>query len=120
MYSNPGYAIAIAVVSVLLFETINYIEHYGLFRKMVNGRYERVMTYHSWNSDHVVGRIVLYELTRHSDRHYSAYKKYQFLESKDESLLLPFGYSTSMLIALLPPLWFNLMNPKLQTAAHSD
>lgn len=89
MYSNPGYAIAIAVVSVLLFETINYIEHYGLFRKMVNGRYERVMTYHSWNSDHVVGRIELYELTRHSDRHYSTYKKYQFLECKDESLLLP-------------------------------
>jgi alkane 1-monooxygenase len=115
-----SYAIAIAVVSVLLLETINYIEHYGLLRKMVNGRYERVRTYHSWNSDHVVGRIVLYELTRHSDHHYRASKKYQILESKDESPRLPFGYPTSMLIALVPPLWFNLMNPKLQTTAHSD
>jgi len=68
----------------------------------------------------VVGRIVLYELTRHSDHHYRASKKYQILESKDESPRLPFGYPTSMLIALVPPLWFNLMNPKLQTTAHSD
>lgn len=106
-------AIVIATVSFLLLETINYIEHYGLVRKMTNGRYERVKPIHSWNSDHVVGRIILYELTRHSDHHYRASKKYQVLESKEESPKLPFGYPSSMLIALIPPLWFSLMDKHL-------
>ena len=109
------FGIIIAVISFLLLETINYVEHYGLLRKKINGRYERVKPIHSWNSDHVVGRIVLYELTRHSDHHYRASKKYQILESKKESPKLPFGYPSSMLIALVPPLWFRIMNRELQS-----
>ncbi len=107
------YAIAFAVVAVLLLETINYIEHYGLVRELKGERYERVTPAHSWNSNHVIGRMVLYELTRHSDHHHRASKKYQVLESIEESPQLPFGYTTSMVIALLPPLWFSLMNKRL-------
>ncbi len=105
--------ILVAVISFLLLETINYIEHYGLLRKKINGRYEKVQTIHSWNSNHFVGRIVLYELTRHSDHHYRTSKKYQILESKKESPQLPFGYPTSMIISMIPPLWYRLMNPRL-------
>ena len=107
------YALAFAMVSVLLLETINYIEHYGLVRELRGERYERVTPAHSWNSNHVIGRMVLYELTRHSDHHHRASKKYQVLESIEESQQLPFGYTTSMVIALLPPLWFSLMNRHL-------
>lgn len=107
------YALAFATVSVLLLETINYIEHYGLVRELRGERYERVTPAHSWNSNHVIGRMVLYELTRHSDHHHRASKKYQVLESIEESPQLPFGYTTSMVIALLPPLWFSLMNRHL-------
>ena len=57
-------AVLVAIISFLLLETINYIEHYGLLRKKINGRYEKVQTIHSWNSNHIIGRIVLYELTR--------------------------------------------------------
>ena len=108
------FAISISIVSFLLLETINYIEHYGLLRLRINGRYEKVRNFHSWNSDHVIGRIVLYELTRHSDHHYRASKKYQILQSEDESPRLPYGYPTSMLIALIPSLWFGLMNPRIK------
>ncbi len=109
-----GAAIAIAVVSFLLLETINYIEHYGLMRKIKpNGRYERVMPWHSWNSNHELGRIMLYELTRHSDHHYLANKKYQVLDHHDNSPQLPLGYPASMLMALFPPIWFAVMNKKL-------
>jgi len=52
-------------------------------------------------------------LTRHSDHHHRASKKYQVLESIEESPQLPFGYTTSMLIALFPPLWFKLMNKRI-------
>ena len=48
--------VAAAISGILLLETVNYIEHYGLLRKQnENGRYERVKRNHSWNSDHQVG-----------------------------------------------------------------
>ena len=100
------------VISFLFLECINYIEHYGLRRfKTSSGRYERVQAHHSWNSNHNVGRIVLYELTRHSDHHFKASKKYQILDCHDEAPQLPFGYPASILLSLAPPLWFYIVNP---------
>jgi len=106
-------AIMVGVISFLFLETINYIEHYGLVRKKVNDRYERVTPAHSWNSNHVIGRMVLYELTRHSDHHHRASKKYQILESIESSPQLPFGYTTCMVLSLITPLWFKMMNSKI-------
>lgn len=112
------YALAIALIGVLLLETINYIEHYGLRRKILpSGRPERVLPKHSWNSDHEMGRIVLFELTRHSDHHYLASRKYQILRHMEESPQLPTGYPGSMLMALVPPLWFLVMNKRLEDQA---
>ena len=106
-------AFLVGVISFLFLETINYIEHYGLRRKKIGYKYERVQNTHSWNSDHIMGRIILYELTRHSDHHFRASKKYQVLESLEESPKLPFGYPMSMLLAFVPPLWFAFMHPVL-------
>jgi len=107
-------ALGIALSAAILLETINYIEHYGLSRsKLPSGRYERVKQVHSWNSNHVLGRIMLYELTRHSDHHYKANKKYQLLDCHKESPQMPYGYPTSMLLALFPPLWFRIMNRRI-------
>ncbi len=118
------YAIAIAVFGFLMLESVNYIEHYGLQRrKLASGRYEPVAPHHSWNSNHEVGRIFLYELTRHSDHHYKSTRKYQVLRHFEESPQLPYGYPTSILISLVPPLWFQLMNkrvPSLATKPHAD
>ena len=109
-------SILMSIVSFLFLETINYVEHYGLLRKKEpSGRYERVKPHHSWNSNHTIGRIVLYELTRHSDHHFKSSKKYQVLESLDECPHLPHGYPTSILISLIPPLWFSIMNPLVRT-----
>tara|TARA_B100001123_G_scaffold2643_1_gene3564 strand:- start:6068 stop:7144 length:1077 start_codon:yes stop_codon:yes gene_type:complete len=103
-----------ALASILFFESVNYIEHYGLLReKNSSGRYERVRLIHSWNSNHVIGRIVLYELTRHSDHHYKTTKKYQNLVSFEEAPQLPYGYPTSILLAMVPWLWFKIMNPRI-------
>ena len=109
-------SILMSIVSFLFLETINYVEHYGLLRKKEpSGRYERVKPHHSWNSNHTIGRIVLYELTRHSDHHFKSSKKYQVLESLDECPHLPHGYPTSILLSLIPPLWFSIMNPLVRT-----
>ncbi len=108
------FATCAGIVGFLLLETINYIEHYGLKRNLLpSGRYERVSEKHSWNSNHVLGRIMLYELTRHSDHHYKSQKKYQILEYHDVSPQLPFGYPTSMVLSFIPPLWFGIMNKRI-------
>jgi alkane 1-monooxygenase len=108
------YALLASLVGFLLLETVNYIEHYGLIRtKLPSGRYERVREIHSWNSNHVMGRIVLYELTRHSDHHYKSSKKYQILDYHDTSPQMPYGYPTSMVLSFVPPLWFRIMNPRI-------
>ena len=104
-----------AIIGILLLETINYIEHYGLLRKKnERGRYERVKKTHSWNSDHIVGKYILFNLSRHSDHHYNGSKHYQILKSLAESPKMPTGYPGMMLLALIPPIWFKLMNEKLQ------
>ena len=108
------FAIFAGITGFILLETVNYIEHYGLLRlKLPSGRYERVREIHSWNSNHVIGRIVLYELTRHSDHHYKTSKKYQILDCHDESPQMPYGYPTSMVMAMVPPLWFAVMNKRI-------
>lgn len=108
------FAIVIAIIGVVLLESINYIEHYGLRRnKTESGRYERVAEIHSWNSNHVLGRIMLYELTRHSDHHYKSHKKYQLLDCYETSPQMPYGYPTSLVLALFPPLWFSIMNKRI-------
>lgn len=110
-------AIAVAVFGFLLLECVNYIEHYGLRRRTLpNGHPEPVQPWHSWNSDHELGRIFLYELTRHSDHHFKASRKYQILRHFDESPQLPFGYPASIILALFPPLWFAIMNTKVKQA----
>ncbi|MEL6971151.1 MAG: alkane 1-monooxygenase [Bacteroidota bacterium] len=102
-------------VGVLLLESINYVEHYGLRRKKLeNGRYERVQPHHSWNANYHLGRIMLYELTRHSDHHFIASKKYQILDHHEEAPVLPVGYPASILMAMVPPLWFVVMNRRLE------
>lgn len=100
-----------ALLGVLLLETVNYIEHYGLEREAVNERrYENADPRHSWNSDHLLGRLVLFELSRHSDHHAYPHKKYQLLDHHDHSPQLPTGYPGMMLMAALPPLWFYWMH----------
>ncbi|MCU0345348.1 MAG: alkane 1-monooxygenase [Saprospiraceae bacterium] len=114
-WAGVGFAVLAAVLGFLLLETVNYIEHYGLRRKrMANGFYETVSPRHSWNSDHELGRIFLYELTRHSDHHYKATRKYQVLRHFDESPQLPHGYPATMLLALVPPLWFSVMDKRTE------
>jgi len=103
-----------ALFGIILLESVNYIEHYGLLRnKTVKGHYERTMPAHSWNSNHKVGRIMLFELSRHSDHHFISSKKYQILQHHDDSPQMPTGYPGMILLALLPPLWMRLMNKRI-------
>ena len=103
-----------ACIGILMLETVNYIEHYGLSRKKKGSRYERTLPIHSWNSNHPIGRLIMLELSRHSDHHFMSTRKYQILRHFDESPQMPTGYPGMMLLALIPPIWFNIMNKEIK------
>lgn len=109
-----GFLLLQAAYGVSLLEVVNYLEHYGLKRAPgPDGRPEPCRPAHSWNSDHVVSNLFLYQLQRHSDHHAHPARRYQALRSFPEAPQLPNGYAGMVLLAYLPPLWFRVMNPRV-------
>jgi hypothetical protein len=101
---------SIIVTAKFLFETINYIEHYGVVR--VPGT--RVEPRHSWDCDNRMSSNALLNLSRHADHHANAQKKYWELEAVDTSLQLHYGYISTIVVALVPALWHRFAAPQLR------
>lgn len=115
VWEVPVFFFGQSILAFTLLEAVNYLEHYGMQRKkLANGFYEKVTPLHSWNASQSVSNFLLFQLQRHSDHHAFAFKPYQVLNHYDESPQLPAGYSAMILVAFFPPLWFRLMNPKLE------
>lgn len=115
LWQVPAFFFVQSLFAFSLLELVNYVEHYGIMRKKLSpGKYERVNPIHSWNSSHLISNFFLFQLQRHSDHHAYAHKRYQVLNHYDESPQLPCGYSTMILLALVPPLWFSIMNQRLE------
>lgn len=101
-------------VAVLLLELINYVEHYGLSRKIQDGgKPEPVQLWHSWDSHSRLSGWFLVHLSRHADHHKHPARPFTQLEGSQSSPLLPVGYPASVLLATVPPLWYLVMNPRL-------
>jgi alkane 1-monooxygenase len=104
-----------SIIAILSLECVNYIEHYGIVRREIStGKYERVNPLHSWNANHYFSNLMLFNLQRHSDHHAYASRPYQVLRHFDESPQLPYGYTMMILMSLVPPLWFRVMNKRLE------
>lgn len=97
-----------------LLEVINYVEHYGLKReKLPNGKYVRTAPEHSWNSNHVVTNLFLYQLQRHSDHHAHPSRSFQALRHFENVPQLPSGYASMLLPAYIPSWWYSLMDERV-------
>ncbi|HET6345312.1 MAG TPA: alkane 1-monooxygenase, partial [Myxococcota bacterium] len=97
-----------------LLEVVNYLEHYGLLRqRKEDGRYERCLPEHSWNSNNVASNVLLYHLQRHSDHHANPTRRYQALRHFKEAPQLPTGYAGMIVLAWIPPLWRRVMDQRL-------
>ena len=106
-----------AIIAIIHLEVVNYIEHYGLSRKLLsNGKYEKTKPQHSWNANQKVSNLFLINLQKHSDHHYNPNKSYQLLTAFDSYAApqLPFGYPIMVLLSLFPSQWKKVMNPKVQ------
>ena len=108
------FALIQAAYAYTLLSSANYVEHYGLKReRRPDGRYVRPRPRHSWNSNHLVSNLLLYQLQRHSDHHAHPTRAYQALRHFEEAPQLPTGYFGMFLVALVPPLWFRLMDRRV-------
>lgn len=106
-----------AFVAVWQLELVNYIEHYGLTRKHLGGgKYEHVQPRHSWNAAHRASNWLLINLQRHSDHHYKPDRRFPLLQtySEAEAPQLPFGYPLMTMAAMVPPIWRQIMNPRVR------
>lgn len=99
----------------------NYVEHYGLIRKKLpDGRYERCQPQHSWNSNHIVSNLEVLHLQRHSDHHANPTRSFQSLRNFPSLPSLPAGYFAMFMAALVPPVWFAIMDKRLVMAVNHD
>ncbi|HEY4454967.1 MAG TPA: alkane 1-monooxygenase [Pseudonocardiaceae bacterium] len=113
------YLLLQAVFAFSLLEAVNYLEHYGLLRESLpNGRYERVTPRHSWNNNHIVTNLFLYQLQRHSDHHANPTRRYQALRHFEASPQLPGGYAAMIVLCYVPPVWRRVMDKRV--LAHYD
>lgn len=101
------------LTSKFLFETVNYIEHYGLLRE----EGAKVEPKHSWDCNTRAASYVLYNLSRHSDHHANATTPFWELRAHPNVMDLKYGYIAHMILAMVPPLWHQYTAPKL---AHWD
>jgi alkane 1-monooxygenase len=112
-----GLFLAQTVVAGLLILGIDYTQHYGVVRRTLgNGRLEPIAAAHAWTSDHAFNRSVFY-LGLHSDHHLQPQAS---LAERGAAAVgapqAPFGYPGLFLLAIIPPLWFRVMNPRLAEA----
>jgi alkane 1-monooxygenase len=99
----------------------NYIQHYGLLReKTKKNRYESCKPHHSWNSNHIVSNLTLFNLERHSDHHANPTRSYQSLRNFEKVPRLPNGYFGMYLLAYFPHLWFKVMDHLVLNLPHID
>jgi alkane 1-monooxygenase len=96
--------------SIFQVELVNYIEHYGLFRVAPDKPITAAL---SWNNHHWLSGCLLFKLEYHSDHHLHAARWYPKLDNRlEEWPQHPAGLPAMMLLALVPPLWRRVMDPR--------
>ncbi|WP_170791259.1 alkane 1-monooxygenase [Ruegeria lacuscaerulensis] len=106
-----------AGVAIWQLELVNYVEHYGLTRKHLgDGKYEHVKPQHSWNASQKASNWLLINLQRHSDHHYKPNRRFPLLQHHSEYAApqLPYGYPVMTVAAMIPPVWWRVMNPRVR------
>lgn len=93
-------AVAGVVVSKVITEGLNYLQHYGLIRLPGAPIEDR----HAWNHLWTVTRAVAVEITTHSQHHHDSDVTFTRLEPRLKAPQMP-GAALCFLAAFVPPLW---------------
>ena len=115
------YLLIASLLAWWLLSNASYVEHYGLLREQAaDGTFQRCGARHSWNSNYLFSNLLMLQVQRHSDHHQHPSRPYQLLRVAESMPMLPLGYPAMFLLAMIPPLWFAVMNPRLLKWAGDD
>jgi NAD(P)H-flavin reductase/ferredoxin len=106
---GAAFFVACALWGKALLEIVNYMEHYGIVRDPGTP----VQPRHSWNTNRRVSSWSMFNLTRHSHHHAQGEVPFHRLRPYPDAPMMLHGYLTTILIALVPPLWHAWMTPKV-------
>ncbi|MEO3416418.1 alkane 1-monooxygenase [Roseovarius sp. CAU 1744] len=92
----------------------DYVQHYGLRRHILaDGRPEPVGPQHSWNTPHWFTSAMALNAPRHSDHHVTPARPFPALQlDEDKMPCLPYSLPIMAGIALVPPAWRRVMDPR--------
>lgn len=91
----------------------DYVQHYGLTRRMLaTGKPEPISPRHSWNTPHVFSSALMLNAPRHSDHHAHPARPYPALRLDDDMPMLPRSLPVMACVALYPRLWRSVMDPR--------
>jgi alkane 1-monooxygenase len=103
-----------AIVSMVQFMMITYNQHYGLTRRRrPDGTYEPFTFMNTWSSDLKISNWMTANLATHAHHHLDPFCPYYNLKLIEGSPILPFGYLVMSLIAMIPSLWFRVMDKRV-------
>lgn len=93
----------------VMLEMTNYMEHYGLVRTAKS----RVEPRHSWNTNRRISSWAMFNLSRHSHHHAHGQLPFHKLQPYPQAPQMFSGYLSTLLVTLVPPLWYKMMAPRL-------
>jgi alkane 1-monooxygenase len=108
-----AFQLVVSAIAIFILELFNYIAHYGLARRPIDGTLEPFGQHHSWNVAQRFSNAALLNGGRHSDHHRAPAKPFRALAPDAAAPILPFGFAGNICLALMPPLWRRVMNPRV-------
>ena len=103
----------------LIYESITYIQHYGLKRNpLPDGKHESVQLQHSWNCYYKTSAYMHFMMPVHSIHHLKEENLESIKDFAGPSMPLPFA--SMMITAFMPSRWFKLMDEKVALYNRTD
>ena len=112
------FQVIVSAIAIVVLELFNYVAHYGLMRtRRADGTPEPFRPCHAWNVPQRFNNWAQLNDGRHSDHHARPATPYEQLHPVSGLPELPAGYAGSILLALVPPLWRRVMDPRIDRVA---
>lgn len=105
------------LLALYLVAAVDYVEHWGLVRRRIDGRLERMAPRHIWDCDNWVSDALLINLPRHAHHHLSPSDSADRLQHTADSPQMPTGYAGMVILASVWPLFRRLMTARLPREA---
>lgn len=113
---NAVMMFAICGISAIgLLKWLDYVQHYGIERKVIDGKLEPISRKHAWDSISFFTNFTIFNIGHHAHHHQQASIVYYRLEKHPEATnTLNRGYTGLMLLSLYPKKYYEYMEPFIQ------